>query len=252
MKNDYALVTGAGKRVGSFICKFLALQGYHVIIHYNNSKLEAERTLKEIIESNGKANLIKADLSSTIQVRNLIPKINKKYGQLSMLINNASIFEKDDIKSISSELWDKHIDVNLKAPLFLSKDFANQFSKRKGGIIINFLDQSVLTYRPNFISYSVSKNSLWYLTRSLAQALSPSIRVCAIGPGPTLQGKRQTKKDFETQKKVTPLGIGPDLEEINNAINFIIKNNSFTGQMIVLDGGEHLKWEESKDKKFVE
>ena len=173
MKNEYALVTGAGKRVGSFICKFLALQGYHVIIHYNKSKLEAERTLKEIIESNGKANLIKADLSSTIQVRNLIPKINKKYGQLSMLINNASIFEKDDIKSISSELWDKHIDVNLKAPLFLSKDFANQFSKRKGGIIINFLDQSVLTYRPNFISYSVSKNSLWYLTRSLAQALSP-------------------------------------------------------------------------------
>ena len=252
MKSKYALVTGAGKRVGSFICKFLALQGYHVIIHYNNSKLEAERTLKEIIESNGKANLIKADLSSTIQVRNLIPKINKKYGQLSLLINNASIFEKDDIKSISSELWDKHINVNLKAPLFLSKDFANQFSKRKGGIIINLLDQSVLTYRPNFISYSVSKNSLWYLTRSLAQALSPRIRVCAIGPGPTLQGKRQTKKDFEIQKRVTPLGIGPDLEEINNAINFIIKNNSFTGQMIVLDGGEHLKWEESKDKKFVE
>ena len=169
-----------------------------------------------------------------------------------MLINNASIFEKDDVKSISSELWDKHIDINLKAPLFLSKDFANQFSKRKGGIIINFLDQSVLTYRPNFIAYSVSKNSLWYLTRSLAQALSPHIRVCAIGPGPTLQGKRQTKKDFETQKKVTPLQVGPDLEEINNAINFIIKNNSFTGQMIVLDGGEHLKWEESKDKKFVE
>ena len=252
MKKKYVLVTGAGKRVGSFICKFLALQGYHVIIHYNNSKLEAERTLKEIIKSNGKANLIKADLSSTIQVRNLIPKINKKYGQLSMLINNASIFEKDDIKSISSGLWDKHIDVNLKAPLFLSKDFANQFSKRKGGIIINFLDQSVLTYRPNFISYSVSKNSLWYLTRSLAQALSPRIRVCAIGPGPTLQGERQTKKDFETQKKVTPLGIGPDLEEINNAINFIIKNSSFTGQMIVLDGGEHLKWEESKVKKFVE
>ena len=168
MKKKYALVTGAGKRVGSFICIFLALQGYHVIIHYNNSKLEAERTLKEIIKSNGKANLIKADLSSNIQVRNLIPKINKKYGQLSMLINNASIFEKDDIKSISSELWDKHIDVNLKAPLFLSKDFASQFSKRKGGIIINFLDQSVLTYRPNFISYSVSKNSLWYLTRSVS------------------------------------------------------------------------------------
>ena len=218
---------------------------------------KGEITLTDLAQSESslagaKANLIKADLSSAIQVRNLIPKINKKYGQLSMLINNASIFEKDDIKSISSELWDKHIDVNLKAPLFLSKDFANQFSKRKGGIIINFLDQSVLTYRPNFISYSVSKNSLWYLTRSLAQALSPRIRVCAIGPGPTLQGKRQTKKDFETQKKVTPLGIGPNLEEINNAINFIIKNNSFTGQMIVLDGGEHLKWEESKDKKFVE
>ena len=113
MINEYVLVTGAGKRVGSSICKFLALQGYHVIIHYNNSKLEAERTLREIIKSNGKANLIKADLSSNIQVRKLIPRINKKYGRLSMLINNASIFEKDDVKSISSELWDKHIDCLL-------------------------------------------------------------------------------------------------------------------------------------------
>ena len=252
MKKKYVLVTGGGKRIGSSICKFLALQGWQVIIHYNNSKLEAEKTLQEIEKNNGKAFLIKADLSSTAQIEKLIPRINKKHGQLSMLINNASIFEKDDIKSISYDLWNKHIDVNLKAPLFLSKEFANQLSKRNQGIIINFLDQSVLTYRPNFISYSVSKNSLWYLTRSLAQALSPNIRVRGIGPGPTLQGKRQTKKDFEVQKQVTPLGIGPDLKEINNAINFIINDNSFTGQMLGLDGGEHLKWEETKDKKFVE
>ena len=252
MKNKYALITGGGKRIGSSICKYLAAQGWQVIIHYNNSRFEAEKTLKEIETNNEKAFLIKADLSSTNQIRKLIPRINKKYGQLSMLINNASIFEKDDIKSISPKLLESHINVNLKAPLFLSKDFASQLVKRNKGIIINFLDQSVLTFRPNFISYSLSKNSLWYLTRSLAQALSPKIRVCAIGPGPTLQGKRQTKKDFEVQKQVTPLGIGPDLEEINNAINFIINNNSFTGQMIVLDGGEHLKWEEIKDKKFVE
>ena len=114
------------------------------------------------------------------------------------------------------------------------------------------LDQSVLTLRPDFISYSVSKNGLWYLTKSLAQALSPNIRVCAIGPGPTLQGKRQTKKDFEAQKKSTLLGIGPDLMEINNAVKFIIDNDSFTGQMIVLDGGEHLKWEISKEEKYKE
>ena len=252
MKMKNVLVTGGGKRIGSSICKYLAEKGWRVIIHYNNSKFSAEKTLNEILEKNGKANIIKADLSSPNQIKKLIPNINDRFGNLSMLINNASLFEKDDIKSLSPELFDKHINVNTRAPLFLSKAFKEQYKKRKNGIIINFLDQSVLTLRPDFTSYSVSKNGLWYLTKSLAQALSPNIRVCAIGPGPTLQGKRQTKKDFETQKKSTLLGIGPDLMEINNAIKFIIENDSFTGQMIVLDGGEHLKREISKEEKFKE
>ena len=153
---------------------------------------------------------------------------------------------------MTSRIWDDHLEINLKAPFFLSKAFSEQLPKGEKGVIINFLDQSVLSSRPDFLSYSVSKNSLWYLTKSLAQALSPKIRVCAVGPGPTLKGKRQTKKDFEAQKKSTLLKIGPSLEEINNAITFILNNKSFTGQMLVLDGGEHLKWGRKSNKIYIE
>lgn len=252
MKKKYALVTGGGKRIGSSVCKTLAKNGWHVIIHFNSSKKEAEKTYKEIRKYNGKADLHKADLSKYTQVNKIIPQINKNFGNLSLLINNASIFNKDTIKTVTSEIWDNHLEINLKAPFFLSKTFSEQLPKGKKGVIINFLDQSVLSSRPNFLSYSVSKNSLWYLTRSLAQALSPNIRVCAIGPGPTLKGKRQSKKDFENQKKSTLLKKGPNLEEINNAIEFILNNDSITGQMLVLDGGEHLKWRKDTNKKFVE
>ena len=252
MKKKYALVTGRGKRKGSSVCKALAKNNWHVIIHFNTSREEAEKTLEKIRKCNGKANLIKADLSKFSQVNKIIPQINKKFGNISLLINNASIFNKDTIKTVTSQIWDNHLEINLKAPFFLSKAFSEQLPKGENGVIINFLDQSVLSSRPDFISYSVSKNSLWYLTKSLAQALSPKIRVCAIGPGPTLKGKRQSKKDFETQKKSTLLKTGPSLEEINNAINFILRNQSYTGQMLILDGGEHLKWRKKKNKRFIE
>ena len=252
MRKKYALVTGGGKRIGSSICKALAKDNWHVIIHFNSSRKEAEQTLEIIRKFKGKADLIKADLSNFSQVNKVIPQINKKFGNISLLINNASVFNKDTIKTVTSRIWDDHLEINLKAPFFLSKAFSEQLPKGEKGVIINFLDQSVLSSRPDFLSYSVSKNSLWYLTKSLAQALSPKIRVCAVGPGPTLKGKRQTKKDFEAQKKSTLLKIGPSLEEINNAITFILNNKSFTGQMLVLDGGEHLKWGRKSNKIYIE
>jgi len=252
MKKRYALVTGGSKRIGSSISKSLAKNNWHVIIHYNSGKKEAQNTCAHIRKLNGKADIIKADLSKFNSTQKLFPSINKKFGQISLLINNASIFEKDNIKTITKENWENHISVNLTSPFFLSKNFSEQLPKNEDGVIINLLDQSVLSSRPDFLGYSVSKNSLWYLTKALAQALSPNIRVCAIGPGPTLKGKRQKVKDFEVQKKSTPLKIGPTLEEIDYAVNFILDNKSFTGQMITLDGGEHLKWLKRKNEYFIE
>ena len=252
MKKRYALVTGGSKRIGSSISKSLAKNNWHVIIHYNSGKKEAQNTCARIRKLNGEADIIKADLSKFNSAQELLPSINKKFGKISLLINNASIFEKDNVKTITKDSWDNHISINLTSPFFLSKAFSMQLPKNEHGVIINLLDQSVLSSRPDFLAYSVSKNSLWYLTKALAQALSPKIRVCAIGPGPALKGKRQKVKDFEIQKRSTLLKIGPDLEEINYAVNFILNNKSFTGQMITLDGGEHLKWPKRKSEKFVE
>jgi len=252
MNKRYALVTGGSKRIGSSISKSLAKNNWHVIIHYNSDKKEAQNTCASIRKLNGEADIIKADLSKFNSTQKLLPSINKKFGKISLLINNASIFEKDSVKTITKENWENHISVNLTSPFFLSKAFSEQLPKNKNGVIVNLLDQSVLSSRPDFLAYSVSKNSLWYLTKALAQALSPKIRVCAIGPGPTLKGKRQKVKDFEIQKKSTLLKIGPDLEEINYAVDFILNNKSFTGQMITLDGGEHLNWSKRKSKKFIE
>jgi NAD(P)-dependent dehydrogenase (short-subunit alcohol dehydrogenase family) len=138
----------------------------------------------------------------------------------------------------------------LKAPLFLSRDFSKQIKKDSPGLIINIIDQRIFFPNPEFISYTSSKQSLMWLTQTLAQALSPQIRVCAIGPGPTLQGARQSKKDFENQSLSTPLMIGSNPEEIYRAVKFIIDMPSFTGQMITLDGGEHLDWIKKENKNF--
>ena len=156
MKKKYALVTGGGKRIGSSVCKALAKNNWHVIIHFNTSREEAEKTLEKIRKCNGKANLIKADLSKFSQVNKIIPQINKKFGNISLLINNASIFNKDTIKTVTSQIWDNHLEINLKAPFFLSKAFSEQLPKGENGVIINFLDQSVLSSRPDFISYCTS------------------------------------------------------------------------------------------------
>ena len=185
-------------------------------------------------------------------LKSLFQELKKKYGGLSLLINNASIFERDNIAKLKEYDWNRNIEINVKAPLFLSKYFYNSLSKNESGVIINIVDQGVLNNRPDFISYYASKNSLWYLTKTLAQTFSPKVRVCALGPGPTLKNSRQTNNDFIKQIQSLPLRKGPNLEEINMAVDFIIFSYSFTGQMITLDGGEHLKWEVKKNKIYKE
>ena len=250
MTPGVAIVTGGSKRIGKSIVKKLSFLGWKVIIHYNSNKNDALSLQKEIQKKGGAASIIKANLNSSKATEELISKSEKKFGKLTLLVNNASIFENDSVHSLTIDTWDIHNNVNTKAPLLLSQSFAKLLPKKEPGVIINIIDQRVFSPRPDFISYSSSKNSLFWLTKVLAQALSPKIRVCAIGPGPTLKGARQTDNDFKNQSQSVPLGNGSSPEDISQAIEFILNASSFTGQMITLDGGEHLDWIKSEDRNF--
>ena len=250
MSPGVAIVTGGSKRIGKSIVKKLSFLGWKVIIHYNSNKNDALSLQKEIQKKGGAASIIKANLNSSKATEELISKSEKKFGKLTLLVNNASIFENDSVHSLTIDTWDIHNNVNTKAPLLLSQSFAKLLPKKEPGVIINIIDQRVFSPRPDFISYSSSKNSLFWLTKVLAQALSPKIRVCAIGPGPTLKGARQTDNDFKNQSQSVPLGNGSSPEEISQAIEFILNASSFTGQMITLDGGEHLDWIKPEDRNF--
>ncbi len=250
MSPGVAIVTGGSKRIGKSIVKKLSFLGWKVIIHYNSNKNDALSLQKEIQKNGGAASIIKANLNSSKATEELISKSEKKFGKLTLLVNNASIFENDSVHSLTIDTWDIHNNVNTKAPLLLSQSFAKLLPKKEPGVIINIIDQRVFSPRPDFISYSSSKNSLFWLTKVLAQALSPKIRVCAIGPGPTLKGARQTDNDFKNQSQSVPLGNGSSPEDISQAIEFILNASSFTGQMITLDGGEHLDWIKPEDRNF--
>ncbi len=250
MSPGVAIVTGGSKRIGKSIVKKLSFLGWKVIIHYNSNKNDALNLQKEIKNSGGAASIIKANLNSAKAIEELILKSKKKFGKLTLLVNNASIFENDSVENLTINSWDIHNNINTKAPLLLSQSFAKLLPKEEPGVIINIIDQRVYSPRPDFISYSSSKNSLFWLTKVLAQALSPKIRVCAIGPGPTLKGARQTNNDFKNQSESVPLGNGSSPEDISHAIEFILNTSSFTGQMITLDGGEHLDWIKPEDRNF--
>ena len=237
------LITGAGKRIGAEIARSLAADQWNIGIHYNKSGKDAKKLSIEIEKQyNTKTCLIKADLSNLNQVNKIIPYLNKKLGPINCLINNAATFQYDSLNTLSDKSWEKHINTNIKAPLFLSKSFAKHLPKKIKGNIINIIDQRVWNLTPHFITYTISKSALWTLTQTLALSLSPNIRVNAIGPGPTIKSNRQTQKEFIKQYKRMPLKKKIELQEIVNFIKLIIKTPSLTGQMIALDSGQHLGW----------
>ena len=247
-----ALITGAAKRIGKGIALALASDGYDVAIHFSESKTDAQNLRDQLEQFGIQATCLKADLMDDRQISSLVDRACESLGnELTLLINNASIFEEDSIKTMTLESWDRHIYTNLKAPAFLSKAFANQVSKcaldQNGeslskSNIINIIDQKVLNTDPNFLTYTLAKSGLWNLTRLSAQALGPDIRVNAIGPGPVLKASHQSEEHFQKQRKDTILGRGSDIDEICNGIRFILVSPGFTGQMLSIDGGEHLKW----------
>jgi NAD(P)-dependent dehydrogenase (short-subunit alcohol dehydrogenase family) len=243
VENRTALVTGAARRLGRAIALAMAGNGWDIAVHYHQSAEAAEVTAAEIRALGRRATLVRADLHREAEVERLIPEAARSLGPVSCLVNNASVFEMDKVDTATRESWDRHIETNLRAPLVLSQAFARQLPDGVEGNIVNMLDQRVWKLTPYFLSYTVAKMGLWTLTRTLALALAPRIRVNGIGPGPTLPSPRQSEAQFKAQNEAMPLGHGATPEEIAAGVIFILSAPSMTGQMIALDGGEHLGWQ---------
>lgn len=237
------LVTGAGRRLGRAMALDLAAHGWTVGVHYLSSRDEADAVVGQIIDDGGQAAAIAADLSDLADTESLVARTVDAIGPLTCLINNASLFEMDTVETVTPDSWQAHLDTNLRAPALLTQAFAAQLPAGGDGNVINVLDQRVWRLTPYFLSYTTSKSGLWTLTRTTAMGLAPRIRVNAIGPGPTLPSSRQTEAQFDAQCRATPLGRGASPAEICAAVRFILAMPSMTGQMIALDGGQHLVWQ---------
>jgi len=235
-----ALVTGAARRIGRAIAHDLGAHGWAVAIHYRHSRREAEELADEIRARGGRAFALEANLARVADIETLIPRCTEALGPVTCLVNNASEFSPDAISNLTESSWDTHLDINLKAPVLLAQALYLNLPERAEGNVINIVDQRVWRPTPDFFSYTISKTGLWTATQTLAQAMAPRVRVNAIGPGPTLRSVHQTPQEFELEMADTLLKRGPSLAEIAEAVRFIINTPSMTGQMIALDGGQHL------------
>jgi NAD(P)-dependent dehydrogenase (short-subunit alcohol dehydrogenase family) len=241
--NKAALVTGGAQRIGRRIVERLAGEGYAVAIHCRRSTDEAETIAARIQHAGGRAAVVQADLADAHAVERLVPKAVLALGPLTLLVNNASEFEPDEVETLTQDRWDRHFAVNLRAPAFLARDFAHQLPVDGQGCIVNIVDQRVWKLTPQFFSYTLTKAALFSATQTMAQALAPRIRVNAIGPGPTLSNVRQGDEDFAKQSEAVLLGHGGTPDEIADAVLYLAQARSVTGQMIAVDGGQHLTWE---------
>lgn len=237
------LITGAAKRIGRAIALDLAAHGFNVLVHTNQSVPEASQTVNEIRQKGGKAEIIKADLSKLDDTQGLIQKAMRIYGPIGLLVNNASLFLEDEAQSFHSENFDAHFAVHLRAPSILTAELAKQLPSDQSGLVVNIIDQRVLALTPRFYTYTLSKAALWTATQTMAQSFGPRLRVNAIGPGPSFRSARQSPEDFQAQIDGTILGRGPQPEEFGRTIRYLFDMPSVTGQMIALDGGQHLGWE---------
>lgn len=242
-----ALVTGGAKRLGRAMALALADDGFDVALHYAASAAEAEATAAEIRALGRRAVTLRADLAREEEVARLVPDTMAALGPPGVLVNNASTFERDEWDDATRESWDRHIEPNLRAPFVLAQAMAKALPTGAEGVVVNLLDQRVWSLTPHFVSYTVSKAALWTLTQTLALALAPRIRVNGIGPGPALPSPRQSQAQFDRQCASVPLRRGTSPEEVAAALRAILALPSMTGQMIALDGGQHLQWAPVRD-----
>jgi NAD(P)-dependent dehydrogenase (short-subunit alcohol dehydrogenase family) len=237
-----AIVTGAAKRIGRAIALGLADVGYAVAVHHLQSHAEAEAVVKEIEAGSGRAVALACDLAVEAETEQLVARAAEALGPVGVLINSASVFERDEALTATRASWDRHLETNLRAPLVLTQALARALPADAGGAVINLVDERVWKLTPHFVSYTISKAGLWTLTQTLALALAPRIRVNAIGPGPVLPSPRQSEESFVRQYRATPLARPATPEEIAAAVCFLLDTPSVTGQMIALDSGQHLGW----------
>lgn len=242
-KGATALVTGGAKRIGRAIVEDLARNGFAVAIHCGVSRTEAEELAATIGRAGGRAAVIEADLTDRARMTALVGEAAEALGPVRLLVNNASLFEDDEAERFDWQIWDRHFAIHLEAPVMLARQMAARLPEEMDGLVVNVIDQRVLRLNPRFFSYTLSKAALWTATRTLAQALAPRIRVNAVGPGPTLANDRQDERDFRRQVDALLLKKGPELTEFGAAIRFLWESPSMTGQMLALDGGQHLGWE---------
>lgn len=247
-----ALVTGAGRRLGRAMALALAETGYDVAVHYAASVEEAEATADDIRKLGRRAAALQADLLDEAQTAGLVARATEALGSpLTVLVNNASIFEYDRLETASRTGWDRHFESNLRAPFVLTQDFAAQVPEAEldengeplaSGLVVNMVDQRVRKLTPEFMTYTLAKMGLWTLTQTAARALAPRIRVNAIGPGPTMQGARQSDSHFRNQRDATILKRGANAADVTGALLYFVNAPSVTGQLICTDGGQHLGW----------
>jgi NAD(P)-dependent dehydrogenase (short-subunit alcohol dehydrogenase family) len=235
-----ALVTGAGQRIGRALAMALAADGYFVFVHYHESATEARRTAADIAAADGKAKVVKADLSSAQQAEALVGKCRAPGVQLVCLVNNASLFRLDRAPAATARDFDRHMAINLRAPMLMSQALARQLPADETGLIVNMLDQKLYNLNPDFLTYTLSKVGLQGLTMLLAQAFAPRLRVAGIAPGLTLRSGSQSDARFAEQHRQNPLGVGVTADDLVRALRFIVATPTFTGDILIVDSGEHL------------
>ncbi len=248
-----ALVTGAGARLGRAMALYLGQRGHDVAVHYATSRDGAEAVVAELRAMGRRAEAIRADLLDEEQTAGLIPRAMEALGgPVHVLVNNASIFEHDDIRSATRESWDRHMESNLRAPFVLTQGLAAHIPEAvmddhgeplAQGLVVNMIDQRINKLTPEFMTYTLAKMGLWALTRTAAQGLAPHVRVNAIGPGPTLQGARQSPAHFKAQRDATILKRGAHPADVTAALGYFLDAPGVTGQILCPDGGQHLVWQ---------
>ncbi len=247
-----ALVTGGAQRIGRTLALTLAEEGFAVAVHHHRSRAAAENLVEAIRNKGGTAVALAADLGDERAVKMLLPLAERALGPIGCLINNAAVFVDDTVETVTRESWDLHLAVNLRAPFVLIQDLAARLPAGAGGAVVNMLDQRVWSLTPYFLSYTLSKAGLWTLTQTMALALAPRIRVNGIGPGPALPSPRQSPEQFARQCAMMPLRRGTSPQEIAAAMRFILSAPAMTGQMIALDGGQHLGWAQPQRPPAIE
>jgi NAD(P)-dependent dehydrogenase (short-subunit alcohol dehydrogenase family) len=240
--DSVALVTGGARRIGRAIAEDLAAHGWAVAIHFNRSRADAEDVASGIERRGGRAAIVQGELADLDTLDRIVGEASAELGRLTLLVNNASIFERDTVGALDLELYQRQMAVNLTAPVFLAEAFVKRLPGEVEGNIVNLIDQRIWRPSPRFFSYQISKSGLAAATVALAQALAPRVRVNGIAPGPTVPNIRQDDAQFRRQIGHLPLGRGPDLAEFGRTVRYLVEARSITGQVIGLDGGEHLEW----------